>query len=51
MNTILKLQILIKNVIKSIHKFRYNILLTFLMDRGRAPNSIGHLMILMLDVK
>ena len=29
-----------------VHKFRYNILFTFLMDRGRAPNGIGHLMIL-----
>ena len=28
-----------------IHKCRYNILLTFLMDGGRAPNGIGHLMI------
>ena len=28
-----------------VHKFRYNILFTFLMDRGRAPNGIGHLMI------
>ena len=27
-------------------KFPYNILFTFLMDRGRAPNGIGHLMIL-----
>ena len=42
----LKLWTLIKNVIKSIHKFRYNIFFTFLMDRGRAPNGIGHLMIL-----
>ena len=28
------------------HKFRYNILFTSLMSRGRAPNGIGHLMIL-----
>ena len=30
-----------------VHKFRYNILFTFLMDWGRAPNGIGHLMTLM----
>ena len=29
-----------------INLFPYNILFTFLMDRGRAPNGIGHLMIL-----
>ena len=45
-HTILKLWTLIKNIIESTHKFPYNILLTFLMDRGRAPNGIGHLMIL-----
>ena len=28
-----------------------NILFTFLMDRGRAPNGIGHLMILLCLVK
>ena len=28
------------------HKFGYNILFTFLMGRGRAPNGIGHLMLL-----
>ena len=38
----------IKNVIESIHTFRYNILFTFLMDGGRAPNGIGHLMIIWL---
>ena len=31
-------------------KFRYNMLFTFLMDRGRAPNGIGHLMILFSDI-
>ena len=41
--SILKLWTLIKNVIESIHKFRYNILFIFLMDRGHAPNGIGHL--------
>ena len=47
-HTILKLWTLIKNIIEtqSTHKFPYNILFTFLMDRGRAPNGIGHLMIL-----
>ena len=45
-HTILKLWTLIKNIIKSTHKFPYDILFTFLMDRGRAPNGIGHLMIL-----
>ena len=46
-HTILKLWTLIKNIIdtQSTHKFPYNILFTFLMDRGRAPNGIGHLMI------
>ena len=39
---------IIKNVIESTHKFPYNILFTFLMDRRRAPNGIGHLMILLL---
>ena len=29
--------------LESIHKFCYNILFTFLMDCGRAPNGIGHL--------
>ena len=29
-----------------VHKFRYNILFISLMDRGRAPHGIGHLMIL-----
>ena len=47
-HTILKLWTLIKNIIESTHKFPYNILFTFLMDRGRAPNGIGHLMILSL---
>ena len=42
----LKLWTLIKNIIESTHKFSYNILFTFLMDRVRAPNGIGHLMIL-----
>ena len=42
----LKLWTLIKNIIEGTHKFPYNILFTFLMDRGRAPNGIGHLMIL-----
>ena len=28
------------------HNFRYSILFTFLMGHGRAPNGIGHLMIL-----
>ena len=37
-----------KNIIERTHKFPYNILFTFLMDRGRAPNGIGHLMILMM---
>ena len=32
---------------ESTHKFPYNILFTFLMDRGRAPNGIGHLMTLL----
>ena len=45
-HTILKLWTLIKNIIERTHKFPYNILFTFLMDRGRAPNGIGHLMIL-----
>ena len=36
-----------KNIIESTYKFPYNILFTFLMDRGRAPNGIGHLMILL----
>ena len=47
-HTILKLWTLIKNIIEnqSTHKFPYNILFTFLLDRGRAPNGIGHLMIL-----
>ena len=44
-HTILKLWTLIKNIIESTHKFHYNILFTFLMDRGRATNGIGHLMI------
>ena len=43
-HTILKLWTLIKNIIESTHKFPYNILFTFLMDRGRTPNGIGHLM-------
>ena len=43
-HSILKLWTLIKNVIESIHKLRYNILLTFLIDRGHAPNGIDHLM-------
>ena len=47
-HTILKLWTLIKNIIERTHKFPYNILFTFLMDRGRAPNGIGHLMILLL---
>ena len=38
----------IKNVIESIHKFRFNILFTFLMDGRRAPNGIGYLMILFM---
>ena len=42
-HTILKLWTLIKNIIERTHKFPYNILFTFLMDRGRAPNGIGHL--------
>ena len=46
MNILLNLWTLIKNIIESTHKFPYNILFTFLMDRGRAPNGIGHLMIL-----
>ena len=37
---------LIRALIESMHKFRYSILFTFLMDRGRAPNGVGHLMIL-----
>ena len=45
-HTILKLWTLIKNIIERTQKFPYNILFTFLMDRGRAPNGIGHLMIL-----
>ena len=45
-HTILKLWTLIKNIIESTQKFPYNILFTFLMDRGRAPNGTGHLMIL-----
>ena len=45
--TILKLWTLIKNIIETLHKFPYNILFTFLMDRGRAPNGIGHLIILL----
>ena len=49
-HTILKLWTLIKNIIERTHKFPYNILFTFLMDRGRAPNGIGHLMILLLIV-
>ena len=48
-HTILKLWTLIKNIIECTHKFPYNILFTFLMDRGRAPNGIGHLMILWYD--
>ena len=44
----MKLWTLIKNI-ESTHKFIYNILFTFLMDHGRAPNGIGHLMILQLD--
>ena len=47
-HTILKLWTLIKNIVERTHKFPYNILFTFLMDRGRAPNGIGHLMILLL---
>ena len=47
-HTILKLWTLIKNIIERTHKFPYNILFTFLMDRGRAPNGIGHLMILFI---
>ena len=46
-HTILKLWTLIKNIFERTHKFPYNILFTFLMDRGRAPNGIGHLMILL----
>ena len=34
-----------KNINESTHKLHYNILFTFLMDRGRAPYGIGHLMI------
>ena len=51
-HTILKLWTLIKNIIEtqSTHKFPYNILFTFLMDRGRAPNGIGHLMILYIYI-
>ena len=45
-HTILKLWTLIKNIVERTHKFPYNILFTFLMDRGRAANGIGHLMIL-----
>ena len=33
-----------------VYKFRYDILFTFLMDRGRVPNGIGHLMILFSDI-
>ena len=47
-HTILKLWTLIKNIIERTHTFPYNILFTFLMDRGRAPNGIGHLMILLM---
>ena len=47
-HTILKLWTLIKNIIERTHKFPYNILFTFLMDRGRAPYGSGHLMILMM---
>ena len=47
-HTILKLWTLIKNIIERTQKFPYNILFTFLMDRGRAPNGIGHLMILLI---
>ena len=43
--TILKLWTLIKNIIESTHKFPYDILFTLLMECGRAPNGIGHLMI------
>ena len=49
-HTILKLWTLIKNIIERLHKFPYNILFTFLMDRGRAPNGIGHLIILPCSV-
>ena len=45
-HTILKLWTLIKNIIERTLKYPYNILFTFLMDRGRAPNGISHLMIL-----
>ena len=38
----------VKNIIERTHKFPYNILFTFVMDRGRAPNGIGHLMILLI---
>ena len=47
-HTILKYWALIKNIVERTHTFPYNILFTFLMDRGRAPNGIGHLMILSL---
>ena len=49
-HTILKLWTLIKNIIESTHKFPYNILFTFLMDCGHAPNGIGHLMILVCQL-
>ena len=49
-HTILKLWTLIKNIIERTHTFPYNILFTFLMDCGRAPNGIGHFMILTYDI-